>query len=366
MDFVLWKAAKPDEPAWDSPWGAGRPGWHIECSAMSISLLGPQLDIHGGGQDVVFPHHENEIAQSEGFTGKQPFVRYWVHNGLLRLTADQEKMTRHLGNIVSIREALQRFHPDTIRVFVLSSHYRSPTLWSDEALDAAARGAERLRTALENADDLLALPEPPAGAPRDRAESDRAFAELDVALGRGPDAARTRFEAAMDDDFNTPGALAALFDLASAINRVVDAVVKHRAAFGPEQRASLQGGLALLRELGGVLGLRLVATATPAQTAALYRFAQELARERPDLFDPARLGEVPAPSVEGEGATSGGPKAGPAPETVFQPLVELVAEGRMRARRAKDWATGDRVRARLAELGVLLEDTPSGFKWRVR
>src|SRR5579884_431427 len=174
MDFVLWKAAKPGEPAWDSPWGPGRPGWHIECSAMSTAHLGPQLDIHGGGQDVIFPHHENEIAQSEGYTGTSPFVRYWVHNGLLRLTEGEEKMTRHLGNIITIREALDRYHPDTIRVFVLSSHYRSPTTWSEDALAAAARGAERLRTAVETAEELLtasaaspaAAGAPPASAQR--------------------------------------------------------------------------------------------------------------------------------------------------------------------------------------------------------
>ncbi|HXX37017.1 MAG TPA: cysteine--tRNA ligase [bacterium] len=363
MDFVLWKAAKEGEPAWESPWGAGRPGWHIECSAMSISLLGPQLDIHGGGQDVIFPHHENEIAQSEGYTGQRPFVRYWIHNGLLRLSADEEKMTRHLGNIVSIREALGRFHPDTIRVFVLSSHYRSPTLWSAEALEAAARGAERLRTAVENADDLLAsAPRPDAIAP----ESERSFAELDAVLDAGHAAIRGRFETAMDDDFNTPGALAALFDLASAINRAVDAVVKRRTGLAADQREVLARGIALLRELGAVLGLRLVATPTPAQAAALYRLAQELSRERPDLFDPARLGAVQAPATAREDDEEPGAAAGPPPDAIFQPLVELVAEGRLRARQAKDWTTGDRVRARLAELGVLLEDTPTGVKWRVR
>ncbi len=361
MDFVLWKAAKPGEPAWDSPWGPGRPGWHIECSAMSISMLGPQLDIHGGGQDVVFPHHENEIAQSEGYTGRHPFVRFWVHNGLLRLTADEEKMTRHLGNIVSIREALLRFHPDTIRVFVLSSHYRSPTLWSAEALEAAARGAERLRTAVENADDLLASTARPAAA---AAEMARPFAELAEAAGDGAGASRTRFEVAMDDDFNTPGGLAALFDLASAVNRAVDAAARRRAGLIEEQREVLARGVALLRELGAVLGLRLVATATPAQAAALYRLARELCEERPDLFDPARLRAVPQPVSE-SGTDDAGPD-GPSADAVFRPLVEMVAEGRVRARRAKDWATGDRVRARLAELGVLLEDTPDGFKWRVR
>ena len=361
MDFVLWKAAKPDEPQWDSPWGRGRPGWHIECSAMSISLLGEQLDIHGGGQDVVFPHHENEVAQSEGYTGKRPFVRYWVHNGLLRLTAGEEKMTRHLGNIVTIREALARFHPDTIRVFVLSSHYRSPATWSDDALDAAARGAERLRTALENLDALLAAA--PGETPRGGApELERATADLEPLLGAGPEGIRTRFEASMDDDFGGPGALAALFDLASALNRVVDAASKRRGALAGERREVLARGAVLLRELGGVLGLKLVAVITPAQVAGLRRLARELTAERPDLFDPARLPADAAAADDGAAREDGAPPDA----SSLAPLVELIADGRAQARRAKDWATGDRVRARLAELGVLLEDSPSGVTWRLR
>ncbi len=347
MDFVLWKAAKPGEPSWESPWGPGRPGWHIECSAMSIAHLGPQLDIHGGGQDVIFPHHENEVAQSEGYTGRRPFVRYWVHNGLLRLAEGEEKMTRHLGNIVTIREALERYHPDTIRVFVLSSHYRSPTTWSEDALAAAARGAERLRTALENAEDLLAGGEVrPAREPADAPDPVQAA-----------EGARAAFEAAMDDDFNTPGALAALFDLAGAINRVTDAVQRGRGALTGARRDALGRGCAVLRELGGILGLRLVASVTPAQAAGLHRLAQELSRERPDLFDPEGLPEAPAPSPE----VAGGTDAAHA-----EALIRYIADGRMRARRERDWATGDRIRARLHDIGVLLEDTPTGFKWRVR
>ncbi len=149
MDFVLWKAAKPGEPAWDSPWGKGRPGWHIECSAMSLRYLGEQLDIHGGGQDLVFPHHENEIAQSEGFTGKKPFVKYWMHNGLLQMGA--EKMSKSLGNLITIREALEKYSADALRIFVLSSYYRSPLTYSEEALEAAEKGAERLRQAADGA-----------------------------------------------------------------------------------------------------------------------------------------------------------------------------------------------------------------------
>ena len=142
MDFVLWKASKPGEPSWESPWGNGRPGWHIECSAMSIKYLGDTLDIHGGGQDLIFPHHENEIAQSESFTGKKPFVKYWLHNGLVQL--GEEKMSKSLGNLITIKEALERYSADAIRLFVLSSHYRSPLTYSEEALEAVEKGAERL------------------------------------------------------------------------------------------------------------------------------------------------------------------------------------------------------------------------------
>ncbi len=353
MDFVLWKRAKPGEPSWDSPWGRGRPGWHIECSAMSLGLLGEQLDIHGGGQDVIFPHHENEIAQSEGYTGKHPFVCYWVHNGLLRLAEGQEKMTRHLGNFVTIREALERYQPDTIRVFVLSSHYRSPATWSDEALGSAARGAERLRTAVENAYDVLLSPvgrstQPPAGGPPDADPG---------TLVRAAEAAREAFEMAMDDDFNTPGALAALFDLAGAINRTVAAVTKAGRPLPPATRDALENASGRLREFGGVLGLRLAASITPLQAAELHRLAQDLARERPDLFEPDRLNSIPAlPSGQSNGADA----------AHAEELIKFIAEGRMRARRKKDWTTGDRIRARLQELGVLLEDTQTGYKWRVR
>ena len=341
MDFVLWKAAKPGEPAWESPWGPGRPGWHIECSAMSIEYLGPQLDIHGGGQDVVFPHHENEIAQSEGYTGKT-FVRYWVHNGLLRLTGGPEKMTRHLGNIIAIREALDRYHADTLRVFFLSSHYRNPLTWSDEALAAAAGGAERLRTARETAADLLtaAKAAPAGGIPVPD--------PVVQALAGAVPATRGAFEAAMDDDFNTPGALAALFDLAAALNRVTDAAVRRRTPLSPDAADAVRAALDVLSELADVLGLRLETSLTPVQAAGLRDLARKLSHERPDLFDPGRRPDGGAPG-----------EAGPA-------LVDYIARGRVEARRRKDWATGDRVRAHLSELGILLEDTPAGFKWRVR
>ena len=190
LDFVLWKMAKPGEPSWDSPWGAGRPGWHIECSAMSTDCLGNHFDIHGGGMDLQFPHHENEIAQSEGATG-EPFVNLWMHNGFVRV--DEEKMSKSLGNFFTVREVLKRYRPEIIRFFILTSHYRSPLNYSDEQLDEAAAALTRLYTAL-----------------RGMKITDTA---IDVEY-------QERFQQAMDDDFNTPIALAVLFDIARKLNRL--------------------------------------------------------------------------------------------------------------------------------------------------
>ncbi len=221
MDFVLWKASKPGEPDWPSPWGKGRPGWHIECSAMSLKYLGQTIDIHGGGQDLVFPHHENEIAQSENFTGIKPFAKYWLHNGLVQLGTD--KMSKSLGNLITIREALQKYGADAIRIFILSSYYRSPLTYTEEALEAAERGAERLR-------HVMAI--------NDTSKSSR------EALNAEP--YQKRFIEAMDDDFNTAQAIATLFDLARAINQASDTGTK----FAKAQ--------SLLKKLAfSVLGLKL-------------------------------------------------------------------------------------------------------------
>ena len=218
-DFALWKAAKPGEPSWESPWGPGRPGWHIECSAMSLRYLGEQIDIHGGGEDLIFPHHENEIAQTEACTEKDPFVRYWVHNSWVK--AGEEKMSKSLGNFVSIGDALEHWSPDAIRLWILTSHYRTPLVYTDEALAAAKRGADRLRVA--------------ARAPAD-GDGGEPFDHTPY---------RERFTEAMDDDLNTSKALAALFDLAHEISRARD-------AGRPNGEAQ-----AALRELADVLGLTL-------------------------------------------------------------------------------------------------------------
>ncbi len=203
VDFVLWKASKPGEPAWPSPWGEGRPGWHIECSAMSLKYLGEQIDIHGGGEDLIFPHHENEIAQSECFTGQPPFVKYWLHNGLLQLGGD--KMSKSLGQMVTIKEALAKFSADALRVLVLSTHYRSPLLYSEANLEAAARAADRLTRA----------------ANRDGSGSGETLDAVPY---------RDKFVAAMDDDFNSAQALGTLFDLARAINQAADSGISVGAA----------------------------------------------------------------------------------------------------------------------------------------
>src|SRR5664280_865804 len=199
MDFAIWKAAKPGEPVWDSPWGKGRPGWHIECSAMNLAILGEQIDIHGGGNDLVFPHHENEIAQSESFTGKQ-FARFWMHNGMLQLQG--EKMSKSIGNLVTIDDFLSRHEADALRMMVLNGSYRAPLSYSDDIMDAAERGLDRLRSGLKPA---------PAGAPGASAE---ATAVLDQQTGT----TQQTFVEAMDDDFNSSGGLAALFELVRAIN----------------------------------------------------------------------------------------------------------------------------------------------------
>ena len=226
LDFVLWKASKPGEPSWDSPWGPGRPGWHIECSVMSLKYFGDTFDIHGGGQDLVFPHHENEIAQSESYTGVKPVVRHWMHNGMVQL--GEEKMSKSLGNLVTIKEALERYSVDALRIFILSSHYRSPLTYSDEILEAAGSGAERLQRVISR-DDITG----------GKCE----------ALDAEP--YRSQFIEAMDDDFNTAQAMSVLFDLARAINQAGDS------------GAGFTKAKEVLIELARVLGLKLEAFEGP-------------------------------------------------------------------------------------------------------
>ncbi len=239
MDFALWKASKPGEPAWESPWGKGRPGWHIECSAMNLHHLGEQIDIHGGGNDLIFPHHENEIAQSECFTGK-PFAKYWVHNGMLQLSG--EKMSKSIGNLITIEEFLENHEADVLRMMILNSSYHSPLTYNEETLNHAARALDRLRSALRPAQPE-ATGEPPQSL-------------LDQI-----EATRKGFAEAMDDDFNTSAAIAHLFELVRAINQARDN------GAGQQSLASAQS---CLLELTGVLGLRLAVPEKKASDAAPF------------------------------------------------------------------------------------------------
>lgn len=286
MDFALWKSAKPGEPAWESPWGSGRPGWHIECSAMNLHELGEQIDIHGGGNDLIFPHHENEIAQSESYTGK-PFARYWMHNGMLQLSG--EKMSKSLGNLITINEFLENHDGDAMRMLVLTGNYRSPLSFTDESISSAEQGLARLRTSLKPA------PGDAAGAPESYSNS----------LASQEGKTRAVFLTSMDDDFNTANALAGIFELVRLVNTARDT--------GATQ-AQLDSAQQLIKELAGVLGLRMDTT-----------------------------------------VRSGGNADG---------FVDLLVKLRNELRTQKLWALSDQVRDELKELGVIIEDGKSGTSWR--
>lgn len=273
MDFVLWKSVKPNEPNWDSPWGPGRPGWHIECSAMSGQHLGAHFDIHGGGQDLQFPHHENEIAQSEATHGCQ-MANYWMHNGFVRV--DDEKMSKSLGNFFTIRTVLEKYDAEVVRFFILRAHYRSPLNYSDQHLDDAKAALTRLYTALRG----IIITEQKVDWSHPQA---------------------SRFKEALDDDFNTPEAMAVLFDLANEVNKDKSVIAA-----------------SLLKSLGGVLGL-------------LERDA--------DAF------------VQGEVAN-------------HRLDIEALIKARIQAKQAKNFAEADRIRAELTNAGIILEDTPQGTTWR--
>lgn len=282
FDFVLWKQSKPGEPAWDSPWGSGRPGWHIECSAMNSKYLGETFDIHGGGSDLIFPHHENEIAQSCcAFNSK--YVNYWMHSGMVMI--DHEKMSKSLNNFFTIREVLEHYDAETIRFFLLSAQYRSPLNYTQDNLNKAKSSLERLYTALR---------------------------DTKIGPAQGGEEYVTRFKAFMDDDFNTPGAISVLFDLAKAINRADD----------PATTSGLAGRLV---ELGGVLGI-------------LY--------------------QEPATFLQGLGAGT----SEQANDEVAQ--IEALIAARKEARARKDYTAADEARNKLTQMGIVLEDGPQGTTWR--
>ncbi|HML32105.1 cysteine--tRNA ligase [Sporomusa sphaeroides] len=251
MDFALWKSAKPGEPSWDSPWGPGRPGWHIECSVMSCKYLGTSFDFHGGGSDLIFPHHENEIAQSEAYTGIEPFVRYWLHNGFI--TVAEEKMSKSLGNFFLVIDILEHFSPEVLRFFILSTHYRSPLDFSDERLQEAGRSLERLKTAEANLKHLASLP--PAGANEDSQLLAKAAAD-----------ALVTFKAAMDDDFNTALAISVLFGLAKEINIYHSKVISGKAGLDADALAQTAKNYS---ELADILGISITGDSAQDNNAGL-------------------------------------------------------------------------------------------------
>ena len=288
MDFALWKGAKPGEPFWASPWGPGRPGWHIECSAMANRYLGETIDIHCGGEDLMFPHHENEIAQSEAASG-QPFVRYWLHNAFLNI--DNTKMYKSLGNFFTVREAADTYGYEPIRFFMLSAHYRSPINYSRDSLTQAQAALDRLYTAVENLEFLI------------QNGTDQPMNETEAALVASFTGYRERFIAAMDDDFNTADAIGVLFELVRAVNTAMQT--------GTPSKAAAEASLSMIRELTDILGL-------------LY------AKEEESL----------------------------------DKTVEDLIEERQAARKAKDFQRADAIRDQLKAMGILLEDTPQGVKWK--
>ena len=283
LDFALWKAAKPGEPWWESPWGRGRPGWHIECSAMCSHHLDGVVDIHGGGADLIFPHHENEIAQSEAYLGQEPFARYWVHNGLLQLSG--EKMSKSIGNLVSIGELIERNRTGAFRVYVLQSHYRAPLTFTDEGLEAAQRGLERIQTAM------------------DASHVATSAVALDPSLAR---AAMESFEAAMDNDFDTPGAMAAIFGLVRALNR----------------SAGHEGSTEALSTARQTLGVML-----------------------------ETLGIDSSPELSRAGREAA-------------PFIDLLMQVRESLRSAKQWQLADQIRDELSKQGITIADGPDGATWR--
>ena len=300
LDFVLWKKSKPGEPAWDSPWGAGRPGWHIECSAMGRKYLGDTFDIHGGGKDLVFPHHENEIAQSCGVTGCPP-VRFWVHNGFVNI--DKEKMSKSLGNFFTLRDIYKKHHPETLRLFLVSSHYRSPIDFSEKNLEDAEKVLSRFYEALANADEVLK----------------GGLASRDV-VRKHP--LLTKCEEAMNDDFNTSVVLALMNEELRAINTELDKIAR-----GSGDQNKLSVCVAAFRLVGGLLGL-------------LSGSPEKFKREIFDLKK-SSLGLDVA-------------------------KIEKLIKDRDLARKGQDWSRADQCRDELTQMGVVLEDTPQGTEWKIQ
>lgn len=299
FDFVLWKSAKLGEPQWESPWGMGRPGWHIECSVMSSEYLGETFDIHGGGKDLCFPHHENEIAQSESISG-EPFVKYWIHNGFVNI--NQEKMSKSLGNFLMIKDILKTYHPEVVRLFLLSNHYRSPIDFTEKAMDEARRGLDKMYGLLLRVDKTMGL------------ESNQDIEPGDC---------WQQFCEAMDDDFNSARGIGTIFDTVRTVNRLLD---QHENNGSEQIKQTIQYALADIRRTGNILGILL-------EKPAVY-------------FDKKQTQVLEQKSVD-------------------PTMIAKMVEERNAARKAKDWKKADQIRNQLADMDVILEDRAEGTVWKI-
>jgi cysteinyl-tRNA synthetase len=299
FDFVLWKSSKPGEPAWESPWGKGRPGWHIECSAMSNEYLGETFDIHGGGKDLNFPHHENEIAQSEGIFGK-PFVKYWIHNGFVNI--DQEKMSKSLGNFLMIKDVIKTYHPDVVRLFLLSNHYRSPIDFTDKAMDEARSGLDKIYAFLERAEEKIGL-----------------ISDQDVETGD----CFQRFSEAMDDDFNSARGIGILFDTVRSTNRLLD---QHQDNLSQMIKKTIQSNRSDILKIGNVLGILM-------EPPKIY-------------FDKKRFRGLEQKSIDPD-------------------VIDKMVKEREETRKTKNWEKADQIRKQLDDMNIIIEDRPDGTIWKI-
>ena len=299
FDFVLWKSSKPGEPAWESPWGKGRPGWHIECSAMSNEYLGETFDIHGGGKDLNFPHHENEIAQSEAIFGK-PFVKYWIHNGFVNI--DQEKMSKSLGNFLMIKDVIKSYHPEVVRLFLLSNHYRSPIDFTDKAMDEARSGLDKIYAFLERAEEKIGL-----------------ISDQDVETGD----CWQRFSEAMDDDFNSARGIGILFDTVRSTNRLLD---QHRDNLSQKIKKTIQSNRSDILKIGNVLGILM---------------------EPPKVYFDKKLFQ------------------GLEQKSIDPAVIDKMVKEREEARKTKDWEKADQIRKQLDDMNIIIEDRPDGTIWKI-
>ena len=320
LDFAVWKKAKPGEPSWDSPWGLGRPGWHIECSAMALKYLGPGFDIHGGGYDLIFPHHENEIAQSEAVS-KQRFARYWMHNGFI--TVNQEKMSKSLDNFFLVRDILAKFPAETVRFYLLSTHYRSPLDFDDQNLSSVQRGLERLENSLQLLYEALKTFDETCDE-----EVDSSGTESERQFTIGLNQLKESFDKAMEDDFNTALAISVWFDLAREVNSYLDKLHANN--------------------------LKIITNSS--QTLKLLKRAEKL------FFDFNQVLGIFKVDIDTGKILLG--KSEHQNSDLLDNLMKLIMEIRQQARKNKDWDTADTIRDRLKEVGISLEDTPQGVRWK--